>query len=350
MYKNHEGLNFILAGIFILLLSIVFSTFLVLHHEPIPSVAFPFACALLLIAYFSNYLKINSRLKGLIVFCSVIIIMVSGLAFPNDLEDIEEMYLLIPLLYLFILPGTMWPIAIAFALLSAYFPSLVDHELTDWIEDALELIVISSFATIMTYFQQKSLKQMQHFKQDSLTDYLTGLYNRKKFMKFMERYLQLCQDKEMSGFALLSLDLDGFKKINDQLGHLAGDQVLKQVAIRLEKISSESITVFRTGGDEFAFLITIDAVGEEQLTEALNEKCIDTATRIKELTRQPYEVFSKNYLISASVGIACFPTDANDIESLYSNSDLAMYKAKEAGKDGFSFYEQSIMQKSGTSL
>ena len=149
----------------------------------------------------------------------------------------------------------------------------------------------------------------------------------------------------MSGFALLSLDLDGFKKINDQLGHLAGDQVLKQVAMRLEKMTSESITVFRTGGDEFAFLITIDAVAEEQLTEVLEQKCIDTATRIKELTKQPYKVFSKHYVISASIGIACFPTDANDIESLYSHSDLAMYKAKEAGKDGFSFYEQSIMQK-----
>ena len=350
MQINHKGLSVILTSIFILLLMIVFGTFFFLHQSIYPVVTFSFACSLLIIAYFSNRLGVTTRYRHLATITSVVILVVSGLIFPKDLEAIEEMYLLIPLIYLFILPGTLWPIGIAFLLLSAYFPSHLDHELSDFIEDALELIFLSSFASIMTYFQQKSLTQMQHFKIDSYTDYLTGLHNRKSFMKQMEALLQHYEDETVTGFALLGLDLDGFKKINDQLGHLAGDQVLKQVAMRLEKMSGEGVTAFRTGGDEFAFLITL----EEKLTNSyqvkgesqqLKEKSIDLANRILELSEYAYIASNKHYNISASIGIALYPEDANDIETLYSNADLAMYNAKVLGKNCFSLYEENLMKK-----
>ena len=350
MHKQHEGFTFILAGIFILLLAIVFSTFLALHHSIYPVIAFSSSCILLFMAFFSRYIGLSNQYRNLATFLSFIIIVVSGLVFPNDLESIEEMYFLIPLLYLFILPGTLWPIPIAFALLSAYFPTLADHDFIDWLEDALELIVISSFATVMSFFQQKSLRQMQHFKLDSYTDYLTGLSNRKNFMKQMERLLQLCNSNNIAGFALLSIDLDGFKKINDQLGHLAGDQVLKQVAMRLEKMTGPGVHAFRTGGDEFAFLISLEehtekGKQENLIQQRLKDKSINIANCVIALSEQAYKALNKHYNISTSVGIAFYPQDACDMETLYSNADLAMYSAKASGKNCCAFYEQSIMQK-----
>jgi diguanylate cyclase (GGDEF)-like protein len=350
MRRNYKGLNIILAGIFTLLLSIVFATFLTLHQSIYPIVAFSTACALLFIAFFSSQLGITTRYRYLATVVSFVILVVSGIAFPKDLEAIEEMYLFIPLLYLFILPGSLWPIPIAFCLLSAYFPSLTDHSISDWLEDSLELIVITSFATIMTYFQQKSLKQMHHFKIDSFTDYLTGLHNRKNFMRQLEGLLKNYNNNESTGFSLLSLDLDGFKKINDQLGHFAGDQVLKQVAMRLEKMTSSSITAFRTGGDEFSFIVRLDKdqnsrAQAKNYQQQLTDKSMDLAKRILGLSEQAYIASNKHYNISVSIGIAMYPNDANDIESLYCNADLAMYSAKSSGKNRFSLYDKSLMNK-----
>jgi diguanylate cyclase (GGDEF)-like protein len=338
MNRNQDGFAFILSGIFLLLLGIVFSTFLALHHEILPVILYSIAIALLLWAYFAKYISTRfdlSKPAGLIAF---VIIIFSGLAFPNDLEAIEEMYLLIPLLYLFLLPGTMWPIFVAFCLLSAYLPSFHAHEVSDFAEDALELLVISSFATIMTYFQQKSLKQMHHFKLDSYTDYLTGLYNRKKFMEYMTVFRQRNVEDSATGFSLLTFDLDDFKKINDQLGHLAGDQVLRQVAIRLEKISNDNVIPFRTGGDEFAFIVTSENKND------LSQKSSEIAQKLIEFSEQPYRIYAKKFTVSASIGIALYPQDATEIEVLYSNADLAMYKSKGKGRNCYSFYDMSIMQ------
>ncbi|MBU2894243.1 EAL domain-containing protein [Colwellia sp. D2M02] len=338
MNKNQDGFNFLLVGIFLLLLGIVYSTFLALHHEFAPVVTYSVACVLLLAAYFSKYLNIGYDIRQASSLVAFVIIVVSGIVFPNDLEAIEEMYLLIPLIFLFVLPGSMWPIFIAFGLLSAYLPSMADHELSDLIEDGLELIVISSFATIMTYFQQKSLKQMEHFKLDSYTDYLTGLFNRKKFMEYMTIFQQRHKKNEQSGFALLTFDLDDFKKINDQLGHLAGDQVLRQMAIRLDKISHGNAIAFRTGGDEFAFILTSDD------KNTLSQQSQLLAQQLIAFSEQAYRVSTKKFFVSSSIGIALYPQDAVEIETLYSNADLAMYKSKEKGRNCYSFYDTRIME------
>ena len=351
MQVKNKRLSTILAGIFILLLVIVLSTFLALHESIYPYITFSIASALLLIAFFSPYLGISTRYRHLTTVSSLILFVAGGLIFPKDIEAIEEMYLLIPLLYLFVLPGTFWPILIAFALLTAYFPSFAVHEFSDWLEDAIELIAISSFATTMTYFQQKSLKQMQHFKIDSYTDYLTGLHNRKNFIKQMEALLLRCNNEKMAGFSLLTIDLDGFKKINDQLGHLAGDQVLKQVAIRLEKMTDSAVIVFRTGGDEFAFLITLEDSSKKHsagnsISQILTDESTMLANQVIKLSEQAYVVSNKHFNISASIGITLYPDDASDVETLYSNADLAMYQAKALGKNCFYFYDDNLIKKS----
>ncbi|WP_157822372.1 hypothetical protein [Psychromonas sp. Urea-02u-13] len=136
-------------------------------------------------AYFSKLLRLPDNYKYYAAAISVVILVASGFLFVSDIEEIEEMYIFIPFLYLLILPGSMWPILISFLLLSAYYPSLENNELSDVIEDGLELVVIATFATIMTYFQQNSLDKMRLFRNESYTDYLTRLPNRKKIMKHM---------------------------------------------------------------------------------------------------------------------------------------------------------------------
>ncbi|PKG39263.1 hypothetical protein CXF74_09490 [Psychromonas sp. Urea-02u-13] len=143
------------------------------------------AATLLLTAYFSKLLRLPDNYKYYAAAISVVILVASGFLFVSDIEEIEEMYIFIPFLYLLILPGSMWPILISFLLLSAYYPSLENNELSDVIEDGLELVVIATFATIMTYFQQNSLDKMRLFRNESYTDYLTRLPNRKKIMKHM---------------------------------------------------------------------------------------------------------------------------------------------------------------------
>ncbi len=168
-----------------LLIAIVFSTYIDLHHTPIALLTYLSAATLLLTAYFSKLLRLPDNYKYYAAAISVVILVASGFLFVSDIEEIEEMYIFIPFLYLLILPGSMWPILISFLLLSAYYPSLENNELSDVIEDGLELVVIATFATIMTYFQQNSLDKMRLFRNESYTDYLTRLPNRKKIMKHM---------------------------------------------------------------------------------------------------------------------------------------------------------------------
>ncbi|WP_022940672.1 putative bifunctional diguanylate cyclase/phosphodiesterase [Psychromonas hadalis] len=319
--------HLLLPFLFLILLAIVFITFVSLHHTQIALMTYGTAATLIFSAYFSQQLNLPEGYKYYACFISVIVLIISGFVFINDIEEIEEMYTFIPFLYLLILPGTMWPILVSFLLLSAYFPSLENNELVDVIEDGLELIVIATFATIMTYFQQSSLDRMRLFRSESYTDYLTRLPNRKKIMKHMHSL-----QEQQQAFALIIIDLDSFKSINDQLGHLAGDEMLCLVAKRLEKMGKP----YRLWGDEFAFLVC-DQDELHQQTDKLTKQIIATE-------KQPYLLNNKKYYISACVGISFLPDDSNDIEILCSYADLAMYQSKSIGKSAFTYFEKQFIE------
>lgn len=292
--------------------------------------------ACVLFSYFSK----QHNLKKYCAIISVALITFIGLYFPLDIEEIEELYVFIPILYLFIFPGSLWPIAIALLLTTAYLPSLATTESADFFEDFLELIVICSFATIMVFFQQKSLRQMRFFRLESYTDYLTRLPNRKMFRKQLEEQEALSNTSENKlNFSLLMVDLDGFKKINDQLGHLAGDKILIMVAARLEKLTTDNIKVFRLGGDDFAFIVNSTTKNEnlDQTVQTLSKEILQQANTA-------YKIEHRNYLITSSIGISNYPTDADNLESLCTNADAAMYKAKSNGKNTVFFYEMSLMK------
>ena len=163
-------------------------------------------------------------------------------------------------------------------------------------------------------------------------DYLTGLYNRNYFLRFIDDFLKrnknLKESKEQ--FAILFIDLDGFKEVNDQYGHIVGDELLKAVADILVKSTDEKDIVSRFGGDEFTMF----------LYNKSKEELIKTANRILESLSKPIKI-QKNYcLVSASIGISRYPEDGDNSQILINKSDMSMYEVKRSGKNNYSFFDE----------
>ncbi len=167
---------------------------------------------------------------------------------------------------------------------------------------------------------------------DGALDPLTGLPNRLRFhARLGEARSRL--DRSGEGFAVLAVDLDRFKSVNDTLGHPIGDALLQKVAERLQSAVRPTDTVARFGGDEFAVIQSNvgDVVGAETL-----------AKRIVDLLGRAYIVEGHLINIGASVGIAVAPTDGGEPDTLLKNADLALYRAKTDGRDTYRFFEPEM--------
>jgi diguanylate cyclase (GGDEF)-like protein len=159
-------------------------------------------------------------------------------------------------------------------------------------------------------------------------DMLTGLPNRVLFLESLRRTLQ--EAKEHQGaVAVLLIDLDRFKNVNDTLGHVLGDELLRQFSHRLEQCATERNTIGRLGGDEFALFVSTT---EDQ------QDVIAVANRIRATLHQPFSLKAHEVITTASIGIAVYPTDASDTEALIKFADTAMYRAKDAGRDTYHFF------------
>lgn len=163
-------------------------------------------------------------------------------------------------------------------------------------------------------------------------DPLTDLPNRLLFTDRAEQALASAQAHKR-GCALLLLDLDHFKIINDSLGHNVGDQLLKSVGERLQGLFGPGVTLARLGGDEFAVL----AESCPQLVQAAA-----LAQRILDAMKEPFIFDGHQLFISASIGISLFPSDALSAEQLLRNADSALFKAKSAGREGYALYTEEL--------
>ncbi len=155
-------------------------------------------------------------------------------------------------------------------------------------------------------------------------DALTGLPNRQLFHERLTQALAVAR-RERRGLAVLFLDLDQFKLVNDNLGHSAGDRLLQEIAGRLRRAVGEGATVARVGGDEFTLLLP--AVGS-------GEVAAEIAGRLLAAIALPVEVEGQRLYVTTSIGISLFPADGDEAESLLTRADIAMYRAKELGRDG----------------
>jgi diguanylate cyclase (GGDEF)-like protein/PAS domain S-box-containing protein len=181
--------------------------------------------------------------------------------------------------------------------------------------------------------RKKSERKIHHLAHH---DVLTGLGNR---LLFKERLEHAIFKSHRTGkvLAVLFVDLDRFKSINDTAGHEAGDQVLRECAQRLRNCLRESDTIARAGGDEFLILI-------DSFTEPLNVPAV--VEKILRAVRQPFHVEEKVYEIDASIGVSVCPDDGDSVEMLIRHADTAMYRAKKEGDSHYRYYLPSMTQQS----
>ena len=180
---------------------------------------------------------------------------------------------------------------------------------------------------------EKELRDSQsHLYRLAHHDTLTGLPNR---LLFRDRLTQAINkaERNRTGVAILFLDLDRFKSINDSLGHDVGDALLVEVAVRLQRQCRQSDTVARLGGDEFVFVL--EAVGNRKDAAVVAEKIMTALTE---------PIFAKGHglHITTSIGIAIFPNDSGEIEGVIKCADIALYAAKEIGRSNYQFYRREI--------
>ena len=171
-------------------------------------------------------------------------------------------------------------------------------------------------------------------------DSLTGLPNRALLLDRISHSIATSK-REHKKLAVLFLDLDDFKKINDTEGHEAGDLLLKEVVRRLQTRLREFDTLSRQGGDEF--IIVLEQI-ESEMT--IKQVCQDLLALIK----QPFTIGSRQFVVTSSIGISLFPNDDDNANALIRKADLAMYESKSLGKNSFHFYSQALEKEALTQL
>ena len=191
------------------------------------------------------------------------------------------------------------------------------------------LIVATVRAQTMTESAEAAVAQMSHM---ATHDFLTGLPNRSLLTDRLAQAVALTH-RHGKRVALMYLDLDHFKQINDSLGHTVGDELLKITARRLQACVRQSDTVCRQGGDEFVVLLAeVEVIGDAALT----------ATKLIEAMAEPYLIDGHRLYVTVSIGVSIFPDDGRDIEALVRNADTAMYHAKKRGRNNYLMFNQGM--------
>ena len=189
-------------------------------------------------------------------------------------------------------------------------------------------------ATLFEDITESRISKLQ-IKKMAYFDILTGLPNRTLFYDRLNQAIALA-NRDDDNPAVLFIDLDHFKNINDTLGHSAGDQLLVEVAHRLAPHLRSNDTLARLGGDEFVVLIT--RLGKKLDTTYIAQKLIDSM-------REPFHIAGHELHITISIGIALFPDDGTNADTLIKHADMAMYFSKESGRNDYNFFSPVMNQK-----
>lgn len=200
------------------------------------------------------------------------------------------------------------------------------------------LLILTASALLGTYASRKMRMQMiaaeNEIERMALYDRVTGLPNRHAFELSLAQALQR-HARNGGGSALLYIDVDGFKTVNDQFGHQVGDAVLKAIGVRLERALRGADIVARIGGDEFAVILS---------DTSINEDAGRVAASLVRIAAEPFATGRAPAHIGFSIGICMIPQSAADIDSALRNADLAMYHAKQMGKNTYQFYAETMVE------
>jgi diguanylate cyclase (GGDEF)-like protein len=181
--------------------------------------------------------------------------------------------------------------------------------------------------------ERRALREAQQtLRHQAYHDILTGLPNRWLLRDRMEQAMKYARQKK-TGLAMMFLDLDQFKNINDTLGHMTGDYLLRAVAERLSLILNERDTLARLGGDDFVVML-MDILDAEQAAAA--------ADLLLTALHEPFVLENKEIYVGASIGIALYPANGDECDLLIKNAESAMYYAKDQGRNNFQFFSQDI--------
>ena len=180
----------------------------------------------------------------------------------------------------------------------------------------------------------------EEIKQLAYRDHLTGLPNLRHFNEQLNHSINMANRTEKI-FSIMFLDLDSFKMINDTMGHNIGDELLKQVARRLVNTLRKSDIVARIGGDEF--IVMIENIKDENEIKIVADKILGCFTH-------PFLLNNQEFFVTTSIGIAVYPTDGNDADKLMKNADIAMYRAKQRGKNQYVFCTPGMKTKASRTM
>jgi diguanylate cyclase (GGDEF)-like protein len=172
-------------------------------------------------------------------------------------------------------------------------------------------------------------KSEERYRKLATRDIVTGVFNRYAFQEQLKR--TIAHSRRINAhFALLFLDLDHFKEVNDSYGHDVGDKLLQEIAKRILSCIREEDVLARLGGDEFVFLFAdVDGLEMKSLVN-----------KIVSLFREPWYIDGNKLSVTASIGVVMYPEDAHSLEMLIKNADIAMYKSKELGKNQVVYFNE----------
>ncbi len=284
----------------------------------------------------ARYKKKNfDKLVYFVIFFSYSIVTLSFYGGLNPLAGIGWYFIL--LMITFFLKGHKEGVVVfIISLITIVYISYFKHLFTS-IEIFLGMIPFLGSLFFMYFFEKlnKALKdtieeQKELYHHQAQYDGLTKIPNRSLFLDRLSQSIKSAK-RSKTKVAVLFIDLDYFKEINDSLGHDIGDSVLVEVAKRLNAQIRESDTVARLGGDEFA--IIIDSFNDMKIVNNIVKKLFDSMAC-------SHECKGHNLKLSVSLGITIFPEDSENMETLLQNADKAMYRAKNSGRNTYCFYSK----------
>lgn len=232
------------------------------------------------------------------------------------------------------LPGQTWHLDIGFLNPPSHMPGRYIALATGLVASAVGSFLLFQLLLVPQRLRVEVQRKTAQLENLAYYDPLTNLANRKFFMEQLEQATSSGK-RSGRGFALMFIDLDGFKHINDTLGHAEGDNLLKQIAHNLRAALRESDIVARLGGDEFTVL-SLDTTNEFQAL-AVAEKLLGALST-------PVTLSHQQITASGSIGITLFPNDGNNSSELMQNADLAMYKAKAEGRNNYQFFSANLQK------